>query len=73
MCFERLKYALYETYVLSLQEFGGPFVLDVDASEQVVGAVPSQLSGDKLHTVAYFSKEYCQTQSNYLSHHKKLL
>lgn len=73
--FERLKFLLCHFPVLSSPDFGKPFALAVDASDDAVGAVLLQQneSDGVEHPVAYFSKKLNRHQRNYSTIEKELL
>lgn len=61
--------------VLRSPDFGRPFSIAVDASDDAAGAVLLQQSyGDDVeHPIAYFSKKFNQHQRNYSTIEKELL
>ena len=73
MYFDRFKEAICATLVLKLLDFRKPFAVDSSSLDQAVGAVLLQLPKDKLHPVAYFSKEYCLAERKCPKHEKELL
>ena len=56
MCFDRFKEVLYAATVFRHLKFKKPLVIDADASDQAVGAVPLQTYKNELYPVEYFSK-----------------
>ena len=73
MCFDFLKEALCSAPDLKVSDFRKPFVVDVSASQQAVGAVLLQSNRDKLHPMAYFSTKHCPVERNYPAYEKELL
>ena len=67
--FQRVKEALLNPPVLKLPEFGKPFTLISDASEQGTGAVLVQDD----HPIAFFSHKYAPTEKNYTTTEQELL
>lgn len=62
--FARLKEKLTTTPVLSYADFSKPFILEVDASYQGLGAVLSQEFEGKVRPVAYASRSLRPTERN---------
>ena len=60
-----LKTALSKTPVLSLPNFTKPFVVDLDASYQAIGAFLLQLYEGRLYPVVYCSKKNLPDERNY--------
>ena len=50
-----------------------PFILDTDASEMSIGAVLSQVQNGKEKVIAYASRTYNKSESNYSTTRKELL
>lgn len=73
--FDRLKNMLCHFPVLRSPDFGRPFSIAVDASDDAAGAVLLQQSygNDVEHPIAYFSKKFNQHQRNYSTIEKELL
>ncbi|PIK36703.1 putative transposon Ty3-I Gag-Pol polyprotein [Apostichopus japonicus] len=64
--FSKLKGLLSSAPVLAYPEFGGEFVLEVDASLKGLGACLSQADGEgKLHPIAYASRGLRGAEKNY--------
>ncbi len=62
--FEGLKRKLTTTPVLAYADFSRPFILEVDASHQGLGAVLSQENEGKVRPVAYASRSLRPTERN---------
>lgn len=62
--FEGLKQKLTTTPVLVYADFSKPFILEVDASHQGLGAVLSQENEGKVRPVAYASRSLRPTERN---------
>ena len=73
--FEKLKSIVCQQPVLKAPDFGKPFSLAVDASDEAAGAVLLQKGeGDEIeHPVAYFSRKFNKHQRNYSTIEKELL
>ncbi|KAL5009890.1 hypothetical protein ScPMuIL_012195, partial [Solemya velum] len=71
--FETLQGKLIISPILSYPDFSCPFILDTDSSDYGVGAVLSQLRGDKEVVITYFSKTLSKEQKNYSVTRKELL
>ena len=74
--FQTLKKRLIEAPVLGHPDFTLPFILEVDASHEGLGAILSQKQGDKLVVIAYASRTLRlseQTMRNYSSRKLELL
>ena len=67
--FESLKAALTTTPVLGFADFSLPFVLEVDASLQGLGAVLSQIQDGRSVVVAYASRGLSKTEKRYDEKH----
>ena len=72
--FSMLKHQLITAPILSLPDFNHDFTLDIDASENGIGAVLSQKVGDHERVIAYGSRaltkakrKYCVTTSELLA------
>ncbi|KAK1785180.1 hypothetical protein P4O66_018599 [Electrophorus voltai] len=65
--FDELKHRMIKAPILQLPDAKLPFVIEVDASEEGVGAVLSQRfrEDDKLHPCAYFSQWLSPAEWNY--------
>ncbi len=64
MSFEGLKGKLTTAPVLAYADFSIPFILEVDASNQGLGAVLSQENEGKVRPVAYASRSLRPTERN---------
>ena len=73
MWFGRFKENLYATPVYIFSELTKLFVVDTDASDQMVGAVVIQIHFDKLSPVAYYYKKYWLSDRHYSAYKKQLL
>lgn len=62
--FQTLKTKLVTAPVLAYADFKKPFVLEIDASHQGLGAVLSQEQGGKLRPIAYASRGLRKTERN---------
>lgn len=62
--FQTLKTKLVTAPVLAYADFRKPFVLEIDASHQGLGAVLSQEQGGKLRPIAYASRGLRRTERN---------
>lgn len=62
--FHALKTALITTPVLAYADFRNPFVLEVDASHEGLGAVLSQEQGGKLRPIAFASRSLKPSERN---------
>ena len=71
--FEKLKMVLTTTPVLAYPSRSGKFILDCDASHNCMGAVLSQIQGDKECVIAYASKKMSKCQISYCITRKELL
>ena len=71
--FEILKEQLESSPILGLPKDEGESVVDTDASEHAVGAVLSQSQGDEERVIAYYSKLYSRSESNYCTSRKELM
>lgn len=73
--FEQLKNALLETVVLAHPDFGQPFILSTDASQDGLGAVLSQVKEgeSKARPIAFASKALTRAQRNYPAHRLEFL
>ena len=71
--FETLKQRLVSSPVLGLPNDEGEFVVDTDASEHAVGAVLSQSQDGEERVIAYYSKLYSRSESNYCTSRKELM
>lgn len=65
--FNRLKKAFTTAPILQHTDPEKPFVVEVDASDVGVGAILSQLMGEKkkLHSIAFFAKKLSLAEHNY--------
>ena len=59
--------------MLALPNDEGLFVLDTDASDVAVGVVLSQVQNGEERVIAYYSRLYAQTETNYCTSRKELL
>ncbi|KMQ86489.1 krab-a domain-containing protein [Lasius niger] len=71
--FEKLKLMLSSSPVLSFPKGEGQFILDTDASNIGIGAVLSQIQGEKEMVIAYFSRVLSKTERNYCVTRRELL
>ncbi|KAF6216167.1 hypothetical protein GE061_000506 [Apolygus lucorum] len=71
--FADIKSALTTPPVLGHPVPGAPFVLDTDASDRGVGAVLSQIHGEREVVLAYYSRCLSKTERNYCVTRKELL
>uniref|UniRef100_A0A5S6Q481 Reverse transcriptase n=1 Tax=Trichuris muris TaxID=70415 RepID=A0A5S6Q481_TRIMR len=71
--FLTLKKALVSSPVLRLPDLCRPFVLDVDASSESLGAVLAQSYEDGEHPVAYASRSLSRAERNYCATRRELL
>ncbi|KAM6892521.1 retrovirus-related Pol polyprotein from transposon 412, partial [Xenentodon cancila] len=65
--FQRLKEKLISSPVLAYANFDLPFILEVDASHEGLGAVLSQEQEGKIRPIAYASRSLHQAERNYSS------
>ena len=66
--FKQLKLALMKAPVLSFADYSKPFLLEMDASKDGLGAVLLQKGDDgKYHPIAYGSKALTKSEKNYHS------
>ena len=70
--FKLLKHHLISAPILRLTNFSQDFILDVDASEDGLGAVLSQLDGYE-QVVAYASRALTKAEKNHCETRKELL
>jgi hypothetical protein len=71
--FERLKKSCVSARILRHFDPERKIVVETDASNLVVAAVPSQSDDDILHPVAYFSRKHFPAEINYEIYDKELL
>lgn len=71
--FERVKELISEETYLKMPDFESTFVLTTDASDKAVGAVLSQIKGEKEEPVAFYSSLLNDAQKNYSATDKELL
>ena len=71
--FETLKERLVSSPILGLPWDEGEFIVNADASEHAVGAVLSQIQDDEERVIAYYSKLYSRSETNYCTSRKELL
>ena len=71
--FESLKTCLVDTPILVYPDMTKPFILDTDASGVGIGAVLSQMQGDKEKVVAYYSRVLTKSERNYCVTRRELL
>lgn len=69
---EKLIDCLVEPPILAFPEFGKPFVLHTDASNQGLGAVLYQEQAGKMRVIAYASRTLTESEKNYHLHSGKL-
>ena len=66
MAFDAMKKALVTALVLSKPQFDNDWVLEVDASDSVLGAVLGQEQEDcEIHPVYYWSRQLSKPEKNY--------
>ena len=71
--FETLKQRLVSSSVLRLPSDEGELVVDTDTFEHAVGAVLSQSQDGEERVIAYYSKLYSRSESNYCTSWKELM
>ena len=71
--FETLKERFVSFPVLGLPNDEGEFVVDTHASEHAVGDVLSQSQDGDERVIAYYSKLYPRSESNYCTSRKELM
>lgn len=71
--FRNLKQRLIQAPVLGYPDPTLPYLLDIDASQEAVGAVLSQVQEGKERVVAFFSKTLMGSERNYCVTFKELL
>ena len=72
--FEALKQSLLQAPILGYpKEDAGQFILDTDASDVGLGAVLSQVQGDKEVVLAYASRTFSPAEANYCVTRRELL
>lgn len=71
--FEKLKLMLSSSSVLSFPKGKGQFILDTDASNIGIGAVLSQVQGEKEMVIAYYSRVLTKAERNYCVTRRELL
>ncbi|MCG8049195.1 MAG: DDE-type integrase/transposase/recombinase [Candidatus Thiodiazotropha taylori] len=71
--FNALKSALCSTSVLAYPCYELPFILDVDASENGLGATLSQIQNDEERPIAFAAKAFQGGQKNYTVYQKEML
>ncbi|GBM50228.1 Retrovirus-related Pol polyprotein from transposon 297 [Araneus ventricosus] len=71
--FNSLKQALITSPILTYPRIDKEFILDTDASNEVIGAVLSQKIGNEECVIAYFSKSLGKPGRNYCVTRKELL
>ena len=72
--FKRLKELLCSSPILQSPDFSRPFILQIDASDQGVGAVLTQRDENGLeHPVSYYSRKLLPRGQRYLTVEKELL
>ncbi|GBM15017.1 Retrovirus-related Pol polyprotein from transposon 297 [Araneus ventricosus] len=71
--FNSLKQALTSSPILTYPRTDKDFILDTDASDEGIGAVLSQNTGNEKRVIAYFSKSLGKPERNYCVTRKELL
>ncbi|GBM62391.1 Transposon Ty3-I Gag-Pol polyprotein [Araneus ventricosus] len=71
--FTSLKQALISSPILTYPRTDKDFILDTDASNEGIGAVLSQNTGNEERVIAYFSKSLGKPERNYCVTRKELL
>lgn len=71
--FEKLKYYLSNTAVLSFPLPNKQFILDTDASNNGIGAVLSQNINGAEQVISYYSRKFSKPELNYCVTRKELL
>ncbi|GBN14381.1 Transposon Ty3-I Gag-Pol polyprotein [Araneus ventricosus] len=71
--FNSLKQALTSSPILTYPRTDKDFILDTDASNEGMGAVLSQNTGNEERVIAYFSKSLGKPERNYCVTRKELL
>ncbi|GBM68435.1 Retrovirus-related Pol polyprotein from transposon 297 [Araneus ventricosus] len=71
--FNSLKKALTSSPILTYPRIDKDFILDMDDSNEGIGAVLSQNIGNKERVIAYFSKSLGKPERNYCVTRKELL
>ncbi|GBM68306.1 Transposon Ty3-I Gag-Pol polyprotein [Araneus ventricosus] len=71
--FNSLKQALTSSPILTYPRTDKEFILDTDASNEGIGAVLSQNTGNEERVIAYFSKSLGKPERNYCVTRKELL
>lgn len=71
--FKAIKEAFAKGGLLAHYDPTKPIIVETDASDFAIGAVLSQLHGDKLRPVAFFSRKLNPAEMNYEIHDKELL
>ncbi|GBM90048.1 Transposon Ty3-I Gag-Pol polyprotein, partial [Araneus ventricosus] len=71
--FNSLKQALTSSPILTYPRTDKDFILDTDASNEGIGAVLSQNTGNEERVIAYFSKSLGKPERNYCVTRKELL
>ncbi|GBM44268.1 Retrovirus-related Pol polyprotein from transposon 297, partial [Araneus ventricosus] len=71
--FNILKQALSSSPILTYPRTDKDFILDTDASNEGIGAVLSQNTGNEERVIAYFSKSLGKPERNYCVTRKELL
>ncbi|KAG6438878.1 hypothetical protein O3G_MSEX000297, partial [Manduca sexta] len=71
--FIALKTSLTTTPVMSCPDYSKPFIIQCDASNEGVGAVLCQKSGDSEQAVAFLSRKLTDTERRYSTSERELL
>uniref|UniRef100_A0A1X7VQ17 Reverse transcriptase RNase H-like domain-containing protein n=1 Tax=Amphimedon queenslandica TaxID=400682 RepID=A0A1X7VQ17_AMPQE len=71
--FTQLKVLLTTAPILSFPDFSQVFILDIDASNEGIGAVLSQCKDGKEHVIAYASQSLTRAERNYSVTRRELL